>query len=77
MSPLSKAEMDELVNALVSISEIVYMQQVIWYRRVWRTGIGWRDFDGSSGPHTDHAHIEINWVGAYTLTEEIDRKSVV
>ncbi len=35
------------------------MQYLIWNRRSWAPGRGWRTYTGVS-PHTDHIHVELN-----------------
>lgn len=50
-------------------------QQIIYDARIWRYGDpGWRPFDGGSGPHHDHAHIELSWDAARRLTHDDVRR---
>lgn len=60
-SPADVARMDALVEQLTARGDGI--QQIIWNRRSWRPGVGWRPYSGAS-PHTDHAHIELTWAAA-------------
>lgn len=62
--------MDALTHTLVEHYAELGMQQLIWYERIWTVGKGWRDFNGSAGPHHDHAHIELTKYAAANLTVE-------
>lgn len=63
------AWLQEVCDALVVNHLEVGVQQVIYAARIWRVGQGgWRDFDGASGDHHDHAHIELVGAAAETLT---------
>lgn len=46
------------------------VQQIIYAGRVWRTGRGWRALSTSANQHYDHAHIELTWDAALSLTPE-------
>jgi hypothetical protein len=57
---VSIAAMDELCEKLIANHETLGVQQIIFDGRYWRVGNSdWLPFKGSSGPHRDHAHIEL------------------
>lgn len=60
-SPDDVARMDALIEQLTARGDGI--QQIIWNRRSWRPGVGWRPYSGASA-HTDHAHIELTWAAA-------------
>lgn len=43
------------------------VQYVIWNRRIWNSGSGWKAYNGAS-PHTDHVHVSLSWDGAMGRT---------
>lgn len=61
-------EGDAIAEALIAASHDLGVQQIIWCRRIWTVGRGWRGFSGSAGPHLDHLHIEQTRAAASTLT---------
>lgn len=61
---------DAFAAWLVSLTDELYVQVVIWQRRIWSaTHATWRPYTGPN-PHTDHVHWEVNWTGARWLTAE-------
>jgi hypothetical protein len=50
-------------HALVRRTGIMY---IIWNRRIWFPGSGWRTYcpGGGCHPHTDHVHFSFGWPGA-------------
>jgi len=51
----SKSRGDALAADLIKNHQKWNVSYVIWYRRVWSPGRGWRPYSGPS-PHTDHVH---------------------
>jgi hypothetical protein len=35
------------------------IKYIIWNRRIWTPGVGWRDYTGSN-PHTKHLHLSVD-----------------
>lgn len=62
--PRQVSQGDAYAQWLTENSEALQVQQIIWNRRLWRSGQGWRAYDGSAGPHLDHLHVELNRDGA-------------
>lgn len=68
--PAQKALADRYVAFLIAAAEDLHIQQIIWNRRIWRSGRGWRAYSGAS-PHTDHVHVEQNRTGAAAVTAQL------
>ncbi|MBU3720555.1 MAG: hypothetical protein FGM22_07315 [Burkholderiaceae bacterium] len=65
IGPKDAAQGDEIAAWAVSNSNTYQIQRVIWNRRIWDANGAWREYKGQN-PHTDHLHIEQNWIGANT-----------
>lgn len=62
-----KAKADDYCAFLIRHAVSFQLQMLIWDRRSWRSGRGWRNYQGVS-PHTDHIHAELNIDGGQNLT---------
>ncbi len=49
----------DLANYMVKNARTYNVKYVIWNRRIWSPGRGWRRYSGPS-PHTDHVHVSFN-----------------
>jgi hypothetical protein len=57
-----KAYGDRLASFLVKNANRLGVLYVIWYRKIWHPGTGWRSYSGSGGPsatHTNHVHLSM------------------
>lgn len=50
---------DHYAAWLIANAETLRCQRIIWNRRSWTSGFGWKSYSGVS-PHTDHLHVELN-----------------
>lgn len=65
-----KQSADAYCDWLISNSDTLQVQYLIWNRRSWKAGRGWAPYTGTS-PHTDHIHVELTRAGgsvAHPLT---------
>lgn len=62
--PRQLEKANRYIEFLITNSEALQVQQIIWNGQYWRSGQGWRPYTGSAGPHRDHAHVELNRTGA-------------
>lgn len=58
---------DPVANWLVTNSEKIGVQYVIWDRTEWKVGAGASSYGGKH-PHHDHIHLELNIAGANKRT---------
>lgn len=65
IGPQNKSQGDDVADWAVKNARRYQIQRIIWYRRIWDSWQGWREYKGQN-PHTDHLHIEQNWQGANT-----------
>lgn len=68
--PIGNPWMQALVDQLVAHSAELGIQCIIYNRQIWSSAqpaAGWRKYTGVAS-HTDHAHIELTWASARTLT---------
>lgn len=68
----SHGQLSEVAEWLVSYSEILGIQEVIFDSRIWRSFYlppSWRGYSGVDN-HATHVHWVLNWEGARTLTLE-------
>jgi hypothetical protein len=57
-----KAYGDKLAYFFIKNSSALGVLYVIWYRKIWFPGLGWRAYDGCCGAgaeHTNHVHLSI------------------
>lgn len=57
-----KAYGDRLASFFVKNADRLGVLYVIWYRKIWHPGTGWRSYSGSGGPnatHTNHVHLSM------------------
>lgn len=57
--PNGRAVGDDLAADAIANYQALGIKYVIWYRRIWQPGIGWKRYVGPS-PHTDHVHVSWN-----------------
>lgn len=57
-----KSQGDNLAADVVSNASAFGVTYVIWYRRIWKPGVGWKSYVGPS-PHTDHVHVSVSETG--------------
>lgn len=53
---------DKLASFFIKNSSALGVLYVIWYRKIWFPGLGWRAYDGCCGAgaeHTNHVHLSI------------------
>lgn len=53
---------DRLASFYIKNASRLGIMYVIWYRRIWMPGLGWRSYSGSGGPageHTNHVHLSM------------------
>lgn len=53
---------DQLAGWFVANSDRLGVLYVIWYRRIWLPGTGWRSYSGGGSPsaaHTNHVHLSM------------------
>jgi peptidoglycan DL-endopeptidase CwlO len=53
---------DKLAYFFIKNSSALGVLYVIWYRKIWFPGLGWRSYDGccgASAEHTNHVHLSI------------------
>lgn len=65
--PSQAAKAEHYIQFLIRHSTSFQVQYLIWDRKCWRSGQGWRNYQGTS-PHTDHVHVELNIDGGQNLT---------
>lgn len=53
-----KAQGDALAADLIANASAWGITYVIWWRRIWRPGVGWKPYTGPV-PHTDHVHASV------------------
>lgn len=56
----NKARGDGIANYAFTNQGRLRVHYIIWYRKIYnvkRASEGWRDYHGTSNPHTDHVHI--------------------
>lgn len=56
----NKARGDNVANYFFVNQQRLSVHYIIWYRKIWnvkRASEGWRDYHGTSNPHTDHVHV--------------------
>lgn len=63
VNPVGQGQGDAIARWLVGNAKQYQIQRVIWWRKIWEAGKGWRDYKGVH-PHEDHVHVEQNWCGA-------------
>ncbi|MDI6105902.1 hypothetical protein QLQ12_45765, partial [Actinoplanes sp. NEAU-A12] len=55
---------DNLANYFINNADDLHVLYVIWYRRIWLPGGGWKSYSGAGGDpasdHTNHVHLSIN-----------------
>jgi hypothetical protein len=51
-----KAVGDKIAAYAIANASKFGITEVIWWRRIWSPGRGWRDYNGPSA-HTDHVHL--------------------
>jgi len=59
MMTSSKAVGDRLAAYAIANYKALGIKYVIWYRRIWHPGKGWKKYTGPSS-HTDHVHLSFN-----------------
>jgi len=53
---------DKLASFFIKNSRALGVLYVIWYRKIWMPGIGWRSYSGCCGAaaeHTNHVHLSM------------------
>ena len=53
---------DKLASFYIKNASKLGVMYVIWYRRIWMPGVGWRAYSGKGGPageHTNHVHLSM------------------
>ncbi len=55
----SRSKGDAIAADAIKNAGPLGVKYVIWYRKIWSPGRGWRSYSGPS-PHTDHVHISFN-----------------
>jgi len=53
---------DKLAYFFIKNASALGVLYVIWYRKIWFPGLGWRSYDGccgASAEHTNHVHLSI------------------
>jgi hypothetical protein len=53
---------DRLASFFIRNSRALGVLYVIWYRKIWFPGLGWRSYSGCCGPsaeHTNHVHLSV------------------
>ncbi|MBB5868916.1 hypothetical protein F4553_002295 [Allocatelliglobosispora scoriae] len=53
---------DKLASFYIKNASRLGVMYVIWYRRIWMPGLGWRAYSGKGGPagtHTNHVHLSM------------------
>jgi hypothetical protein len=53
---------DRLASWFLANADRLGVLYVIWYKRIWMPGIGWRSYTGDgtpSGDHTNHVHLSV------------------
>jgi hypothetical protein len=58
----NKAYGDRLAAFFVANADQLAVLYVIWYRRIWMPGTGWRAYSGGGSPsaaHTNHVHLSV------------------
>lgn len=68
--PQEADKAERYVAFLIANDEALQLQYLIWNRRSWKSGRGWRRYGGKS-PHTDHVHAELNRDGARDVTLDL------
>lgn len=66
-TPTQKAKADAYCNFLIRHAVTLQVQYLIWNRRSWKPGRGWRRYTGLHA-HKDHIHVELNRNGARKVT---------
>lgn len=61
------AKAKRYIQFLIRHSAAFQCQYLIWDRKCWRSGQGWRNYTGPH-PHEDHVHVELNIDGGENLT---------
>jgi hypothetical protein len=57
-----KAYGDRLASWFIANTDRLGVLYVIWYKRIWMPGIGWRSYSGDgtpSGDHYNHVHLSV------------------
>ena len=70
--PIGNPWMQALCDQLIANSAELGIQCIIYNRQIWSSTYasqGWRPYKGVAS-HTDHAHVELTWAAARTLTVE-------
>ena len=65
-NPAEKYHADRYCQFLIDNAEALQVQYLIWGKRSWKSGRGWRPYSGSF--HGDHIHAELNRDGARDVT---------
>lgn len=53
---------DRLASFFIKNARALGVLYVIWYRKIWFPGLGWRSYSGSGSPsadHTNHVHLSM------------------
>jgi len=53
---------DNLASYFIKNADALGVMYVIWYRRIWMPGTGWKSYSSSSDPaanHTNHVHLSM------------------
>jgi peptidoglycan hydrolase CwlO-like protein len=53
---------DNLASYFIKNADALGVLYVIWYRRIWMPGTGWKSYNGGSDPaanHTNHVHLSM------------------
>lgn len=48
---------DAITAWLLGQNEIIPIRWLIWYGWIWEPGVGWYEYHGWHGDHTDHIHV--------------------
>lgn len=63
-NPTQKVIGDQLFQAFVDLGPQMGLQEVIWNRQIWSTGVPHVHHYTGKNPHTDHVHVGFTRAGS-------------